>query len=225
MSAILPELLGEDTWVVSLQNGLGNLETLSAVVDPGRLLGGATAYGATLVSEGVSCHTGTGDTAIGAVEGTPPDGIELVIEAFRDAGIEVTVAPNLDCVLWSKLLVNATINPLTALTRLKNGELLTSPDTMRLVHAVGTECESVASAAGIKLSYDRLEDRVRYVCEVTARNRSSMLQDVLKGGRTEIDAINGSVLRKAREVGAQASLNEMLVGLVKATEGGPAAEG
>ena len=220
----LPPLVGARTWVLSLQNGLGNLEALSAVVDPRRILGGTTAYGATLLSDGCSRHTGVGDTTIGTHPTVSHDEIAPITQAFADAGIAVTVARDLQCVLWSKLLVNATINPLTALTRVRNGDLPVREDTSRLIRIVTRECEQIASSAGISLGYDSLEQRVQSVCEATARNRSSMLQDVLRGRRTEIDAINGSVVSKAKAVGTQAPVNELLMGLVRAVGDWPSAD-
>jgi 2-dehydropantoate 2-reductase len=209
-------LLGPPARVLSLQNGWGNLEALSGAVDPSRLVGGVTSMGATRLGPGSVRHAGTGDTVIGRLDGTQDSELRSLSELLSGAGIPTRISPSVERAIWSKLIVNAAINPLTALTRLKNGELLEREETRALLDAVTAESTEIVLAGGISPLYPDMKARVREVCEATAANVSSMLQDVLHGGRTEVDAINGALVEKARALGMPAPVNEMLTGLVRA---------
>ena len=214
-----PVLAGH-TEVISLQNGLGNVEAIARVVHPSRVIGGITSHGATLLGIGSVRHAGRGDTIIGRMHSQPDCGLQQVAGLLSAAGIETSISRDIDSTIWSKLIVNAAINPLTAITRLKNGQLLANGETRRLLDLVAEESGRIVAQAGIPLAYPDIRDRIYSVCEATDRNRSSMLQDILRGRRTEIDAINGALVDKARALHVEAPVNEMLVCLVKALERG-----
>ena len=214
----VPAMLSDKTPVVSLQNGMGNLEAIVSAVGRRRAVAGVTSYGATLMAEGEIRHTGVGDTVIGTVDDSAAGSLLTVRELLTASGIQVRTSHDIHGTIWGKLLVNAAINPLTALTRLTNGQLLERDDTRSLLDRVARECAQIASAAGIALEDGDPAQRVRVVCEKTAENRSSMLQDILRGRKTEIDAINGSIVSKAKQIGAHAHLNELLTGLVRALQ-------
>ncbi len=217
IEAVLPAV-GEDTDVVSLQNGLGNLEVMARVVDPAQLIGGTTTCGATLLDVGVVRHTGTGETVLGRLDGAGDDRLQRTADLLSSAGIPATTTGKVEDAIWSKLIANAAINPLTAITRLENGRLLEHPQTRRMLDLVAEESKRIASAAGISLAYPDVGEHIRCVCRATATNRSSMLQDILRGGRTEIEAINGALLRNARALGIGAPVNETLYCLIKSIE-------
>ena len=217
IEATLPALR-TDTDVISLQNGLGNLETMARVVDPGQLIGGTTACGATLLDVGVVRHTGTGETILGRLDGSVDDRLQRAADLLSSAGIPAATSITVESAIWSKLIANAAMNPLTAITRLENGRLLDHPQTRRLLDLVADESKRIASAAGISLAYPDPAEHIRSVCRATATNRSSMLQDILRRGRTEIDAINGALVEKARAHGIGAPINETLCCLVKSIE-------
>lgn len=221
VSAVMPAVAGH-TQVVSLQNGLGNLEAISRAVAPQNIIGGVTSHGATLLHTGSVRHAGKGDTIIGRMRGQPDGGLQEIADLLSEAGILTTISPDIEAAIWSKLTINAAINPLTAITRLKNGQLLESPETRRLLDLVAEESERIVAATGMTLLYPNVRDRVYAVCEATAGNTSSMLQDVLRGRRTEIDAINGALIEKSMALNIQAPVNEVLLRLVKALEGGDA---
>lgn len=213
-------LLGAHTRVVSLQNGLGNLEAIARAAAPHQIAGGATAHGATLLEIGSIRHAGQGDTVIGRMDGRVDDGLLRLAELLSAANIQTSISRDIEAAIWSKLVVNAAINPLTALTRRPNGHLGRDPDTRRLVDLVASEAERIVSAAGIQLGYPDIRAQVYAVCEATGENNSSMLQDVLRGRRTEIDAINGALVHRARTLNVAAPVNEMLTHLVKTMERG-----
>lgn len=208
--------VGAGTLVLTLQNGLNNVETIASIVGRGRTIAGVTAHGATLLEPGVVRHAGEGDTAIGELNGGETDRLGRVATAFRQAGIDVKISTSVASLLWGKLVVNAAINPLTALLKVRNGQLLASADTRALMSAAAREAAGVAAALGIELPYDDPVERVEAVCRLTAANRSSMLQDVERGAQTEIDYISGAIVRQGEALGVPAPVNWTLTHLVRA---------
>lgn len=210
--------IDDGTYVVSLQNGLGNLETVARFVDRDRVVGATTSHGCTFHEPGLVEHAGAGDTVLGPMR--PPDlpVHHQLADALTEAGIETEVVRDVRPRLWAKAAVNAAINPLTAITGLPNGALVDLDRLERLLVEVAAETEQVARAAGIGVDEGDWVDQARTVAERTAGNRSSMLQDVQRGRRTEIDAICGEIARVAEENGVQAPLNRALHALVTGIE-------
>jgi len=223
---IVHPILAEHTQVISLQNGLGNLEAIAQVVNPEKIIGGITSHGATLIDTGHIKHAGKGDTIIGrrrterseVMNKQIDDNLLKIANLLSEANIETKVSSDVEGTIWSKLIINAAINPLTAITRLKNGQLLESGETRRLLDLVAEESAKIVELAGVSLAYPDIKSKVYDVCEATAENTSSMLQDILRGKRTEIDAINGAIVEKAKELNIGAPVNEMLACLVKTLE-------
>jgi len=213
-------LIGEETSVLTLQNGIGNIEIIGEVVGTEKVIGGTTNMGATLLNAGHIRHAGRGETVIGRIDGKIPVEIRLIREIFNKAGIETRTSRDIKGFLWSKLLINAGINALTAITRLKNGSLLDFEGTRKILRIAVTEGIKVAKRKRIKLIYDDPLAKVEAVCEATAGNISSMLQDVLRKKRTEIDFINGVIVRLGQELAIPVPVNSLLVDLVKTIEAG-----
>jgi 2-dehydropantoate 2-reductase len=202
----LPRYLSPGGIAVTLQNGLGNLELLGHNALPG-----STEEGATLVGPGHVRPGGSGPTHIAAPG--------WVVDLFRSAGFECCrcEANDIDRLLWSKLVVSCGINALTALLRVPNGELLKRPGATDLMVRAAEECTAVARGKGIELIFSSPAVRVREVARKTAANLSSMLQDVLRGARTECDAINGAVAAEGKRLGIPTPINETLWQLLQAT--------
>ncbi len=211
-------LLGPDTGVLTLQNGLGNIEAIEQAVGAGRAFGGTTSMGATVLAPNRIRHAGWGETIIGEPTGDRTDRAEAVLDVFGRAGLEADFTDNLPGLLWSKLIINVGINALTALTRIHNGRLIEHEGTKTVMRAAVEEAAQVARALGIRLLYDRPVEKVEGVCKSTAGNIASMLQDVLRERRTEIAQINGAVVREAVRVGVPTPVNETLLGLVRTLE-------
>lgn len=211
-------LLSENTLVLTLQNGLGNIEIISEVAGQERALGGITNQGATLLDIGYVRHAGKGETVIGRTDGRIPVELRGLREIFNKAGIETRITKDIKALLWSKLIINVGINALTAITHLHNGSLIEFETTRKILEDAVNEAIRVAKKKRIKLIYDDPLSKVEAVCEATAQNVSSMLQDVLKRRRTEIDFINGVVVRQAQALGIPTPVNAVLTNLVKAIE-------
>lgn len=211
------QVLTADGVAVTLQNGLGNRETLAAAVGPGRATQGVTLQAASLRGPGVVVHGGEGPTHL--AERWPGDpAIRALAELLARAGFETHVAADVEALLWSKLVVNAAINPLTALLRVPNGALLESPAARALMVEAAREVAAVAVAQGVALPFEDAGAYVEQAAALVALNRSSMLQDALRGAVTEIEPINGAVMRAGAAVGVPTPVVALLYRLVKAGE-------
>jgi len=211
-------LLTHNTRVLTLQNGIGNIEIISEVVGNEKVIGGVTNQGATLLGVGHIRHAGRGETVIGRIDGKIPVEMRSIRELFNKVGLETRISRDIKGLLWSKLIINVGINALTAITRLNNGRLIEFEGTRRILRETVTEAIRIAKRKRIKLIYDDPLAKVEAVCEATATNVSSMLQDVLRKKRTEIDFINGVIVRQAQELGIPVPVNSLLVDLVKIIE-------
>lgn len=209
--------MGPDTNVLSLQNGLGNVEVLTDLFGPERTLGGTTAQGANLVAPGHVRHAGVGETVIGQPQG----GVERaqrVAVLFRAGGIEARATADLPGLIWSKLVINAALNPLTAILGVKNGVLAETPAARAIIGQAVNEAVSVCQAKGITLLFPDPVEKALAVARATAENISSMFADVRARKKTEIVQINGAVARAAQELGIDAPVNATLAGMVSALE-------
>jgi len=211
-------LVGENTKVLTLQNGIGNIEIISEIVGNERVIGGVTNLGATLLHIGRIRHAGKGETVIGRPDGKISVELRAIREVFNKVGLETRISRDIKGLLWSKLIINAGINALTAITRLNNGRLIEFESTRKILRDAVTEAIRIAKRKRIKLIYDDPLAKVEAVCEATAANVSSMLQDVLRKKPTEIDFINGVIVRQGQELGIPTPVNSLLVNLVKTIE-------
>lgn len=219
---------------VSLQNGLGNEATLATELDC-PVVAGTTSHGAMLSEPGVVEWTGRGDVVVGTWRdagaageiggadrrgnGIAADPASRVAAAFRAASIGTRVEADIGRRLWRKLAVNAAINPVTALARIRNGRVFEGP-TAEYAARAATEAAAVARAEGVDLDAGTAVEAARSVAERTADNRSSMFQDVAAGRRTEIDAISGVVADRADDHGVDAPVNGLLCALLRGWETG-----
>jgi 2-dehydropantoate 2-reductase len=216
---VAARVLAREGIAVTLQNGLGNVEALVGALGRDRVVGGVTAHGATSLGVGRVCHAGKGPTVVAAPAGADAD-VAGLARLLSDSGIATEVGDDLDALIWWKLILNAGINPVAAITRLRNGDLLSVAGAARLVAAAVREAAAVAAARGLAVAPGRAVARVREVCRATAKNVNSMLQDVLHGRRTEIEAINGAIVAEAARLGLSVPVNGFLVHAVRAIEDG-----
>ncbi|NGZ73865.1 ketopantoate reductase family protein [Saccharibacillus alkalitolerans] len=206
--------------LLCLQNGTGHLERLGEALPGVLIYAGITTEGARRLGPDSVLHAGKGTTLIGIpdTKGERPRGEQEAAEkklenAFAAAGLSLSASNEIETVMYRKLLINAVINPLTAIWRIENGALLDSEPRLAVMRALFDEVTAVYSAAGIGVSDSWWEDLLG-VCRATARNRSSMLEDVSRGRETEAKWISGGIADLARRAGLEAPMNRTLLGLI-----------
>ena len=211
-------VIGPSTPVMTLQNGIGNVELIQNAVGSDRTVGGITSQGATLVSAGSIIHAGAGKTVIGTPSNRLTDFVKRARDILESSGFAPQISTDLESTIWGKLIINVGINALTAITRLNNGRLLEFEGTREIMKDAVAEAVAVVKAKNIKLAYEDPLAQVQEVCRLTAKNVSSMLQDVLAKRRTEIDAINGAIVKVAKELGVPTPVNSVITSFVHTIE-------
>ncbi|NLD37103.1 MAG: 2-dehydropantoate 2-reductase [Desulfatiglans sp.] len=210
------DITGKNTMITTLQNGLGNREMIEAITG-NRVIGGITSEGATSLGAGRVRHAGAGMTVLGPGRATD-ERLENLVSALNMAGFRADSANNIDDLIWGKLIINAGINALTAITGLKNGQLPMYEGTLNIMKDAVEEAVRVSEALNITLPYSDPMEKVLEVCRNTSGNIASMLQDVLNKRATEIDFINGAIHREGIKAGIPAPVNLFLTRLVKTIE-------
>ncbi|WP_179232787.1 ketopantoate reductase family protein [Paenibacillus rigui] len=211
-----------DGRLVCFQNGIGHTEALSRFIPASRMLLAVTTEGALRHSLRHVEHTGRGLTWIGALAPDSPTAEDNFFQKklqsqLQNAGFAVSLSNQITSKVWNKLLINAVINPLTAVLQVTNGALIELPALSPLMRSLYEEACGLADKLGIPIAPD-LWEQVLEVCRLTANNRSSMLQDVQSRRRTELDSITGGLLVKARETGYKLPTHEAVYALVRSIE-------
>jgi len=203
--------------VLSLQNGLGNVEDLVGQLGADSIIAGTTTEGAMTTGPGEVIHTGRGMTWVGEMNGKVSDRCLAIQRAFRKAGFSTIINNNIKGVLWAKAIVNSAINPISAITRAKNGDVRKIPELREIASKVIDEGSAVAYANAILLKPNP-DSLLAKILALTSRNKSSMLQDIEAGRKTEIRQLNGSISRLGSLVGVSTPFNDLLTRLVLALE-------
>ena len=211
-------MVGSNTVFLTLQNGLGNYEQIAQVVGSERVIPGVTTHGSTLIAPGEIYHAGSGVTIIGEISGEITTRVKRIAEIFNRAEIKTEVSRNILGVIWSKVIINVGINAVTALTGIKNGELLEVPELKEVARKAVLEAVKVSQKAGIKLEVNNPVDEMFRIAKLTSENKSSMLQDIERGRKTEIEAINGTIVKIGKKYGVKTPINETLTALIKGLE-------
>lgn len=202
---------------LTLQNGIGNVEKLAAVLGPERVAAGSIRSSAQKLAPGESDLTKLDPSAIGEIDGTSSARLSALAETMAQAGFPTRVAENIMGTLWSKLIHNAAINPICASTGLVQAETAKIPGLEALRTAIVEEALAVAAAKGIDLEYPDPLPAMRAI--VAAKHtKPSMLQHVEAGRRTEIDAINGAIVREAEALGIAVPANKAMLAVIKGIE-------
>lgn len=209
---LLPRLSGlfPDAPIITLQNGFGNREAISTGM-PNPVWAGVTNIGATLMAAGTACWVGDGGTTL------PDEPIfrRLFDFVWRNP-IKTEFVANTRQAVWEKLVINASINPITAIYSVQNGFLLQSGEARNRMLAIATECAEIGFRRGMGTTLEMILDTLDRVLKATALNKSSMLSDVTRGSRTEIDSINGAVAQLGKIAGVPTPENERALAEVKA---------
>jgi 2-dehydropantoate 2-reductase len=210
--------IGPQTWLLSLQNGLGNDKRLAAHAAAERILVGSSSLPSDLVGPGKVRSHGEGGSKLYPAFGGDPAFAAEICELLTRGGLPAVLEPEIHGAIWSKAIFNATMNPLCALTRRTPGFLGAHAESRDLIRALVDEGVAVANASGIAIPAQPIHDLTQVSVTDHANHEASMLQDVKAGRRTEVDAINGAIVEAARTAGVAAPLTETLWRLVKLEE-------
>ena len=207
----LKKIISENTIVLSLQNGLNNIEKIKRFVDKKNIIAGITTNGVVFERPGLIIHTGIGYTTIGEIEKASTKRIKKVIDVFNKAGIKTSLNPDIKKEIWIKGIVNSSINPITTFFDCKNGYLIKNPVLKNIVEKICIESTNIARSNGIDISISDTLKKTMSVINDTKDNYSSMLQSYKNNRPLEIDSINGFLIEIGKKNNVVTILNEMLV--------------
>ena len=211
-------LVSSRTVAVTWQNGVGSERLLGEALGRERVIAGVTNLGASLLAPGHVLHTSWGGTTLAALEPAAHDRAESAASFLTRHGLKTTVTADAASMLWGKVIVNVGVSAITTLARVRNGRLLDVPAAKELMHAAVKEAQQVLELAQIKLPYRNPLTQIEQSLGRTADSLSATLQDHYRGRPTEIDFINGAVVRLAEELSLDAPINRTLTLLVKTAE-------
>ncbi|MEI6127526.1 MAG: 2-dehydropantoate 2-reductase, partial [Pseudomonadota bacterium] len=210
--------------VISLQNGLGNIEKLEALVGKARAIGGRVIFGVEFIEPGHVTVTVSADrTYIGSSKGgVDRSFVEHIASSFTNAGIPAEVTDDIRSFIWGKVLYNCALNPLATLLNVNYGKLLSCNETKQIMETIVQEIFLLAQARHIRLIWKKPEEFVKHLFEElipkTFEHHPSMLQDIHRGKRTEIDALNGAVVTMGEQLDLDLPCNRTMAQLIKAKE-------
>lgn len=208
-------IIGDNTFVMSLQNGLDNIEKIEKFVNRKKILICITTHGAIFSKPGFIEHTGIGKTVLGGLDDKGNKNVENIANVFNKSGIKTTISSNIIKNIWIKAIVNSSINPLTAIFNCKNGYILENPVLEKILDKICEESSNIALSYGIDVVHSDMIRKTKEVIKDTYENRSSMLQSVLNCKKTEIDSINGALVEIGKRQDNETAMNEILIYSVK----------
>jgi len=211
------KLLKPDGFALTLQNGIGNVETLVAALGKQRVIAGVSMNSAANPATGRSVYTNVGMTSIGELDGASTQRVKQVADMLNNAGIPTEIIPDPMNWIWGKFVLNCGINALTAITGLRSGEIYRTPEVNALQDRVIDEIMAVVERKKLKLPEKNPRQKIKDHCRIRY-NKPSMMQHIEQGRRTEIDALNGALVREARALGIAVPYNEAIVAVVKGLE-------
>jgi 2-dehydropantoate 2-reductase len=213
-AALAAHCLRPDGVALTLQNGIGNVEKLSAALGRQRVVGGSTMCSFRTIGPGAVEQTNVAKTIVGELDGAASGRVTALRDLLRAAGYPTEISTDIMAAIWEKLIVNVTINPICGITGLRMGELARLPATDRYQDRLIEEALAVARAKGLVLPEADLRARIKAHCW-DKYSKPSMLQHLEAGRRTEIAALNGALVREAQAVGVAVPFNEAIALLIE----------
>ena len=207
--ALVQEFSNLDTHILLCQNGLKTLNYALQNIDETRLSYLVTGNGISKIKAGISEHKGLGFTYLGNISKIRSELLDNISETLTEQDIDCSVVPNIEDYVWLKAIINSAINPIATLAEVKNGKLR-NPELNDEVKSLCEESSNIATSNGIRLPLDPWEE-INKIIEKTADNKCSMLQDLENNQQTEIDAINGELIRIAKKLSLKSTYNKQVV--------------
>ena len=205
---------GGQTWALTLQNGVGNADVMAEVFPPDRVLHGIAELPADLHGPtSVSSH-GKGALRLGGYTPAANAGAPMAVELLTKAGFETIADPDVEAAIWEKLAFNAALNSVGAVLGMTNGQVADSP-SRRIAYAIASETAETAAAKGVRVDAQAIREKIDYALAHHRGHKASMLQDRLAGRKTEIETINGAVVRAAESLGVATPVTSVLADLIR----------
>jgi 2-dehydropantoate 2-reductase len=211
-------IISSETKILSFQNGLDNIDQINKVVKKHQIIAGITTHGVQYIEPGLIYHKGSGSTVIGEISGKKTQRIQQIASIFNGVHIPVTVSSQIIEDIWKKAIVNASINPLTAIFQCPNGYLVKNPILTELVEKICFESTIIAQKKGFSFQPEELLGLTMKVISQTEKNHSSMLQSIQRNKPTEINEINGKLADIGKAKGCDTALNELLTKIIRAND-------
>jgi 2-dehydropantoate 2-reductase len=218
VKSIAPYLSAKSV-VLSLQNGWGNAPLISSIVGQERTMIGVSYHSATVLTPGHVLHAGQGMTFIGELNGQISDRLNRISEVFKTADLDITPSASIIKEVWSKLSLNVCTLPTSALLKFYAGQLIEHEPMIMLMREILREAIQVANAQSINLDEEERWKVITGLLERAAKAKASMLQDVERQRRTEIDVINGAIVEAGKRLNIPTPYNQSMVWLIKSLEG------
>jgi 2-dehydropantoate 2-reductase len=216
-AAVAGRILSDSGYALTLQNGIGNVETLSAALGAERVLAGLSYHSAALSAPGHVTHTHAGPTYLGEVDGRRTERLFDLVKVFEKAGLNPVAVDNITAHIWEKWVHNCAINAISAVSGLRVGEISRTPAADELQSRVIAEAIAIVDAKGISLPESDPFGAIKAFCRIKF-NKPSMLQHMEEGRQTEIDALNGAAVGLGRTLGVDTPYNDAITLMVKARE-------
>lgn len=216
--ASIKHLIGRDTWLLSLQNGLGNREVIEEFAPSSRIVIGVTTVPADLKGPGHVESHGASKTRIMTADSRPHTMVTRIRDAFATCGLVCEIDPDVIVAIWEKVAFNAALNAICAVTRCRVGDITALSEGRALALAIADEVGLVAQASGVLVNRNGIAASINHALDNHQTHIPSMGQDMLAGRPTEVDAINGAVVRAAAAAGVAAPLTRALATLVRISE-------
>ncbi len=208
-------LIGPQSWVLTVQNGLGNAETIRQAVPQARVAIGMTSWPADLQAPGEVASHGNGGVRLWSHDGQPDPALERIAAVLTQAGLHAVADPSVEVAIWEKVAFNAGMNTVSAVTRLPVGPMADHPAGPALARSIAAEALAVARARGLAVDAARVERLITMAFAEQRAHTPSMLQDVLAGRPTEIETINGAIIAHAEALGIATPVTRTLCDLVR----------
>ena len=209
-------LVGPDTRVITLQNGVDSVERVAPILGADRTVAG-TAYIATVIAEpGVISHTSKfAILRCGRVDGRPDEKLDAFAAAAKSANIDITVMPDMNSERWQKFIFLSSMAGANCVTRLPIGQILADPDTRAFYRRLLEECYAVGRANGVNLPPGYVDDRMTFSDNAPPGMKASMLHDLEAGNRLELDWLTGKVVSLGKQLGVPTPMSEAVYAAVK----------
>jgi 2-dehydropantoate 2-reductase len=213
-------MIGDETVVMTIQNGIGNVEIISEFVNSRQIIFGLTTLGSVIKGPGMIevTFSQSADTFVWPLVGEPWDKVQKAISAFNRAGLNFHLSPDVRERIWKKLCLNASLSVVLAIPRLKCGDFINQPSSFELIKGLVDEIVAVANNEGVILNPEEAYEYVLTLGKQAPDHLPSPLMDVLNRRKTEIDCLNGAIVEKAKQWGIEVPYNTVIYHLVKIIE-------